>query len=96
MFYETKLDLLDSLDLTVIKTIYADVQPYSKSYSFEDGIALEVSHRVFCEKELDLEISRYVLIDNHIHIILDLKEWSDYLEMYLYRCKPDFALGVSL
>ncbi|AIQ11339.1 hypothetical protein [Paenibacillus durus] len=95
MFYKTKLDLLDSLDLTVMKTIYADIQPYIKSYSFEDGITLEITHRAFCDKEANMEKNHYVRIDDSIFIILDLKEWSDYLELYLYQCKPDFASGAS-
>ncbi|WP_237087920.1 hypothetical protein [Paenibacillus crassostreae] len=75
----------------VVKTIYADVQPYIKSYTFEDDISLEVTHRAFCEIDALLKLSRYVKISDNIFILLDLKEWSDYLELFLYRCKPDFV-----
>lgn len=91
MFSDTKIEILNSADLTTIKTIFADVQPYTKNYTFEDDISLEVTHRVFCDKYADLELCRYIRIDNQIYIILDLKGWSDHMELYLYRCKPNFA-----
>ncbi|WP_429374611.1 hypothetical protein [Paenibacillus sp. DS2015] len=73
-----------------IQSIYADVQPYIKSYTFEDDISLEVTQRAFCDKNSDLELYRLLRINNQIYIILDLKEWSDHMELYLYRCKSDF------
>jgi hypothetical protein len=91
MFNDTKLEILESVNLTTIKTICGDVQPYIKNYTFEDDISLEVTHRAFCDQHPDLELCRYIRIDNQIYIILDLKEWSDHMELYLYRCKPDFA-----
>lgn len=91
MFYDTKLEILDSVNLTAIQTIYADVQPHSKSISYEDEYTLEITHRAFCDQESGLHLNGYVRIADHMFIILDLKEWSDYLELYLYRCKPDFA-----
>jgi hypothetical protein len=91
VFNDTKIEILESVNLTVITSIYGDVQPYIKSYTFEDDISLEVTHRAFCDHHTDLELSRYIRIDNHIYMILDLKEWNDHMELYLYRCKPDFA-----
>lgn len=91
MFSDTKIQILNSTDLTIIKTIFADVQPYMKNYTFEDDISLEVTHRAFCDKYAHLELFRYLRIDNQIYIIMDLKGWSDYMELYLYRCKPGFA-----
>lgn len=91
MFADTKLEILNSADLTVMKTIYADVQPYGKSISYEDGYTLEVTHRAFCDKDSLLGMGGYVRIGDQILIILDMEEWSDYVELHLYRCKPDFA-----
>ncbi|AIQ11367.1 hypothetical protein [Paenibacillus durus] len=90
MFNDTKLEILDPMNLTAIQTIYADVQPYIKNYSFEDDISLEVTHRAFCDQHSELELCRYIRMDNQIYIIVDLKEWSDHMELYLYRCKTDF------
>jgi hypothetical protein len=88
MFNDTKMEILDSSALTVIKTIYADVQPYTKNVSFEDGYTLD---RAFCDKEDQLSLARYVRIESEIYIVLDLKEWNDYVELFLYRCKSDFS-----
>lgn len=82
---------MNSVGLLVIKTIYADVQPYTKNISFEDGYSLEVTYRAFCEKVAELNLARYMRIESQIYIVLDLKEWSDYVELYLYRCKSDFS-----
>lgn len=95
MFYDTKMEILDSVHVATIQTIYADVQPHTKSISYEDGYTLEITHRAFCDQASGLRLNSYVRIADHIFIILDLKEWSDYLELYLYRCKPDFASGVN-
>ncbi|WP_404581494.1 hypothetical protein [Paenibacillus sp. RC21] len=73
----------------------ADVQPYRKSFSFEDGYTLETTYRAFCPLESLLQSNGYVRIGEDIFIILDIKEWSDYVELYLYRCKPDFTLEVE-
>jgi hypothetical protein len=91
MFNDTKLEILESVNLTTIKSIYADVQPFIKNYTYEDDISLEVTRRAFCDQHSDLELFRYIRIDNRIHIIMDKKEWSDHVELYLYRCKPDFT-----
>lgn len=91
MFNDTKMEIINSADFTVVKEVYADVQAYQKSMTFEDGYTLELTHRVFCPKDSNLVLYRYVRINEYIYIILDLKEWSDHLELYLYRCKPDFA-----
>ncbi|WP_404580645.1 MULTISPECIES: hypothetical protein [unclassified Paenibacillus] len=73
----------------------ADVQPYRKSFSFEDGYTLETTYRAFCPLESLLLSNCYIRISEDIFIILDKKEWSDYVELYLYRCKPDFGLEVE-
>jgi hypothetical protein len=91
MFNDTKLEILESVNLTVIKSVYGDFQPYIKNYIFEDDISLGVTHRAFCDKNTDLKQCQYLRIDDQVYIILDLKEWSDHMELYLYRCQPDFA-----
>ncbi|MEK4458163.1 hypothetical protein [Paenibacillus sp. FSL R10-2748] len=95
MFYDTKLEILNHADLKPICPMMADVQPYRKSFSFEDGYILETTYRAFCPLESLLQLNGYVRISKDIFIILDMKEWSDYVELYLYRCKPDFAMEVK-
>ncbi|MFK4439967.1 hypothetical protein ABIA61_005391 [Paenibacillus sp. RC21] len=94
MFYYTKLEILDTVFIP-IRSMMADVQPYRKSFSFEDGYTLETTYRAFCPLESLLQSNGYVRIGEDIFIILDIKEWSDYVELYLYRCKPDFTLEVE-
>ncbi|WP_431090312.1 hypothetical protein [Paenibacillus sp. 8b26] len=95
MFYDTKLEILDNANFTPVLSMMADVQPYRKSFSFEDGYILETTYRAFCPLESLLQLNGYVRISKDIFIILDMKEWSDYMELYLYRCKPDFGLEVE-
>jgi hypothetical protein len=94
MFYDTKLEILDA-EFIPIRSMMADVQPYRKSFSFEDGYTLETTYRAFCPLESLLQLNGYVRISKDVFIILDKKEWSDYVELYLYCCKPDFGLEVE-
>ncbi|MDP1509338.1 hypothetical protein L8C07_01145 [Paenibacillus sp. CMAA1739] len=95
MFYDTKLEILDVTHFNSVLSVMADVQPYRKSFSFEDGYILETTYRAFCPLESLLQLNGYVRIGKDIFIILDKKEWSDYMELYLYRCKQDFAMEVK-
>ncbi|MGP0578834.1 hypothetical protein ACTP13_17780 [Paenibacillus peoriae] len=95
MFYDTKLKILNHADFKPVLSVMADVQPYRKNFSFEDGYTLEMTHRAFCPLESSLQLNGYVQIYTSIFIILDMKEWSDYVELYLYRCKQDFAMEVE-
>ncbi|MGG1644355.1 hypothetical protein ACIFQM_24460 [Paenibacillus sp. NRS-1782] len=95
MFYDTKLEILNDADFKPVQLIMADVQPYRKSFSFEDGYILETTYRAFCPLESLLQLNGYVRINKNIFIILDKKEWSDYMELYLYCCKQHFAMEVK-
>lgn len=95
MFYDTKLEILDATHLNPVLSVMTDVQPYRKSFSFEDGYTLETTYRAFCPLESLLQLNGYVRISMSTFIILDIKEWSDYVELYLYRCKSDFGLEVK-
>lgn len=85
------MELLNPVDLSVFQIIYGDVQPYIKNISFEDGYTLEITHRAFCDKDDQLNLARYVRIETEIYIVLDLREWSDYVELFLYRCQSNFS-----
>ncbi|KAF6616194.1 hypothetical protein H7K28_12720 [Paenibacillus polymyxa] len=94
MFYDTKLEILDA-EFISIRSMMADIQPYRKSFLFEDGYTLETTYRAFCPLESLLLSNCYIRIGKDVFIILDMKKWSDYMELYLYRCKADFALEVE-
>ncbi|KAF6626347.1 hypothetical protein H6F38_24290 [Paenibacillus sp. EKM208P] len=95
MFYDTKLEILDDTHFNPVLSVMADVQPYRKSFSFEDGYILETTYRAFCPLESLLLSNCYIRIGKDVFIILDMKKWSDYVELYLYRCKQDFDLEVE-
>ncbi|MGZ0042334.1 hypothetical protein [Paenibacillus ottowii] len=95
MFYDKKLEILDVTHFNSVMLVTADVQPNRKSFSFEDGYILETTYRAFCPMESLLQLNGYVRIGKDIFIILDKKEWSDYMELYLYRCKQHFAMEVK-
>ncbi|MGM1019072.1 MAG: hypothetical protein ACQEXV_00575 [Bacillota bacterium] len=95
MFYDTKLEILNKADFIPVQLIMADVQPYRKNFSFEDGYILGTTYRAFCPLESLLQLNSYVRMGKDIFIILDKKEWSDYMELYLYRCKQHFAMEVK-
>ncbi|KJD42416.1 hypothetical protein [Paenibacillus terrae] len=95
MFYDTKLEILDATHFKPVLSVMADVQPYRKSFSFEDSYTLETIYRAFCPLESLLQLNGYVQFAKDVFIILDMKEWNDYVELYLYRCKQDFGLEVE-
>ena len=87
MFYKTKIEILQSPEDVSIKTIDADVQPYSSTVVFDYGVSLEISKRVFCDTDTEISEQLYLKIDNIYYKVLNIKGWSDHMEIFLYRCK---------
>jgi len=87
MFYDTEVDILNSQDFSIIKTITADVQPFSGSMGFDYGISLEISKKAFCDLDACVTESCYFKIATSKYKVLEMKAWSDYLEVFLYKCK---------
>jgi len=87
MFYNTKVKVYDYPGSTLIKTIYADLQPYSATLNLDYGLSLEISHRLFCDYIKDIGANSYLKIDCDYYKVMDIKTWSDYLEIYLYKCQ---------
>ncbi|MGY0373216.1 hypothetical protein [Clostridium sp. JNZ J1-5] len=87
MFYDTQIDILSSADInSIMKTVYGDFQTYYKTIAFEDGYNIEITKRVFCDRDNDITMQSYFLIGKKKYKVMDIKEWSDYLEVYLYEC----------
>ncbi len=84
MFDEKEMNVLDK-DLTQLKTIKGDIQPYEKVMKFEDDIEIEISHRLFCDIEPLITDEGYLLIEGSLYKIMDIKKWSDYFEILLYK-----------
>lgn len=88
MFSDTEIKVLFNSDnSSIIKTEYADVQPFSKNYSFEDGFNFEVTKRAFCDKESIINENSYLLIENEKYKVMEIKTWDTYIEAFLYECK---------
>ncbi|HEY5585469.1 MAG TPA: hypothetical protein VIK78_13410 [Ruminiclostridium sp.] len=86
MFYDTKIEVYENLESYLSKTIYADVQPYTGTVRFNYGLSLEISNRVFCDVDNSINENSYLKIADQFYKVLGIKEWSDYMEVYLYRC----------
>lgn len=87
MFYKTKIKILQSPEDVPIKTIDADVQPYLSTVVFDYGLSLEISKRVFCDDDTEISEQLYFRIDDDYYKVLNVKRWSDHMEIFLYRCK---------
>jgi len=91
MFYDTEVQILQSPEDLQIITINADVQPYTGSVDFDYGLSLELSKRVFCDADTEISDQLYCRIDTVYYKVLDIKEWSDHMEIFLYECKRQVA-----
>lgn len=88
MFNDTEIKILSNSDnTTILKTEYADVQPFSKTYTFENGFNIITIMRAFCDKESIINEIGYVLINNEKYKVVDIKTWDTYKEAFLYKCK---------
>lgn len=85
MFYDTEIKILTE-KLQEVKTIYADIQPYDKSITFEDSVEIEITKRVFCDIEQDIGKHSYISIKETLFKVMRIKTWSDYMELWLYEC----------
>ncbi len=88
MFDDTEIKILSNSDnITVIKTEYADIQPFSKTYTFESGFSISTTMRAFCDANSIINEMGYVLINNEKYKVIDIKTWDTYKEAFLYKCK---------
>lgn len=85
MFYDTKIKVFDK-NLVEVKTVMGDMQPYNKTIKFEDDIQLEITNRIFCDREPLITTMSYFLIEGMRYKVMDIKRWSDYLEILIYEC----------
>lgn len=85
MFYDTEIKVLTE-QLQEFKTIYADVQPYDRSISFEDGIEIDITQRAFCDVDPEIGKDSYMSIKAKLYKVMKIKTWSDYMELWLYEC----------
>ncbi|WP_425446671.1 hypothetical protein [Dethiothermospora halolimnae] len=85
MFYDTEIKVLDK-NLMEVKTIMGDLQLFYKVIRFEDDIDVVIRNRVFCDRESCINSGSYFLIEGIRYKVIDIKKWSDYLEILIYEC----------
>lgn len=99
MFYNKKIDLTITREGTVddmgihrpgvkevIRSIPADVQPYSRELAFRDyGFNEEVSYRFFCDPDPwnDLTVGGYVEYEDKPYQIKKIVPWDDYWDVLI-------------
>ena len=88
MFNDIEIKIVSNSDnTTILKTEYADVQPFLKTYTFENGFNILTTMRAFCDKESIINEIGYVLINNEKYKAIDIRTWDTYKEAFLYKCK---------
>ena len=88
MFKDTLIKIYEAPDSnSYIKSIDADVQPFSKSIAFEDGYQIDITSRLFCDIDDSITEESYVEFDNEKYKVMEIKKWDDYLEVYLFKLK---------
>ena len=86
MFKDTLIKVYGAPDSTsYIKSVDADIQPFSKSIAFEDGYQIDITSRLFCDIDDSITIESYIEFDNKKYKVMEIKKWDDYLEIYLYK-----------
>lgn len=86
MFNDTLIKIYSSSELTsYVKSIYGDIQPFSKSITFEDGFQIDITSRIFCDVDESITKDSYLEIENQKYKVMEIKKWDDYLEVYLYK-----------
>jgi len=88
MFKDTLIKVYEAPDSnSYIKSIDADIQPFSKSIAFEDGFQIDITSRLFCDIDDSITEENYVEFENIKYKVMEIKKWDDYLEVSLYKLK---------
>ena len=88
MFYNDNGIILD-IERNSFGTIQMDFQPYEKILQYEDEIEIEITNRMFCDKNEAISEEVYIEVNNNLYRIMKIKIWSDYLECWLYPCEDE-------
>lgn len=97
MFYDNEIDILNDTgkvnnsgrwvegEITVIKTIECDVQPYSKELAYRDySFEEDVKYRVFCDPEPLIELGTKISYqeifkdEKTIFNVVKIIPWDDF------------------
>ncbi len=97
MFYDKEIDILSSTEyineygrrvegeITTVKTIECDVQPYSKDLAYKDyAFNEDVKYRIFCDPEPLIKLGTQVQYqeafknEKTIFNVVNIVPWDDY------------------
>lgn len=86
MFDDSTVNILGNSPVNSCKrTIAADVQEYSTTIEIGD-YQFEITKRLFVDYiEPLIEMDGYLEVENKVYKILHIKEFSDYMEVWLYK-----------
>lgn len=66
---------------SVIHTILADIQPYSKEQAYKDyGFHESVSYRLFIDGAKQVEVGDYLEFYDGKYQVIKMIQWDDYVE----------------
>lgn len=75
----------------VVESLTGEVQPYLRSFTFEDGYTIDMTKRLFCDLVSTIKMDSYIEIENELHKVIHMKKWSDYLEVWLYESQQQIG-----
>jgi len=88
MFKDTVIKIYSTPDPdSYIKSIDADIQPFSKSIVFEDGYQIDITRRLFCDTDDSITEDSYVEFANNKYKVMEIKKWDDYMDVCLYKLR---------
>lgn len=76
-------------DKQKVASLTAEVQPYLRTFTFEDGYSIDMTKRLFCDRVSSIKMDSYIEIEQELHKVIHMKKWSDYLEVWLYECEGE-------
>ncbi len=99
MFYDKELKVLSESEgytddygiwhdgeVTDLKTIYADVQPYSSELCYKDyGYRVQCTKRVFCDIDIDIVEGTLLKIETKRFKTMKIIRWDSYMELMIYE-----------
>lgn len=83
---DIKVIILDK-EFKQIKPIFADVQEYNTEIEIED-FKFTITKRLFIDFiDKNINLDNYINIKGVFYKIMKVKEFSDYMEVWLYKLK---------
>lgn len=86
MFYKTEAVIYDG-SLAQVGEALVDLQPFERTQNYDDGFEIDISHRAFCDIEATVAAAGYLKIEAQLYKIMNIKQWDDYMELWLYACE---------